>query len=68
MKIRIGTKAEYETLRTGLCREHRTPAAIGLTDGSLCSSWSEDTGIAEFWIGEARKKKLRTWEILDDGE
>lgn len=68
VKLRIGDRKEYDTVRTGLCKEHRTPAAIGLTDGSLCSNWSEETGIAEFWIGESRKKKARTWEVIDDGE
>lgn len=68
LKVRVGTRKEYEVIRVGLSKQHQTPAAIGLTDGSLCSTWDEETGIAEFWVGPARKKRSRQWEVLDDGE
>ena len=67
LTIQVGTRKEFDTLRVLLHREHQTPAAIGLSDDSLCSRYDPEKETGEFWLGEARMKRKKSWNIVDDG-
>jgi hypothetical protein len=51
IQLELADRAAFESIRTGLCRAHRTPKALDLINGSVRASFDEDSGVAIFHIG-----------------
>jgi hypothetical protein len=58
IQMELPDKAAFDSIRTALCRMHRTPKALDLIDGSVCASFDEDSGAAIFYVG-ARKGRAK---------
>lgn len=53
------SKQRHETLRVALCKQHQTPKALELVDGSICADYDAASGQSTFWLGERRIKGSR---------
>lgn len=66
VKVKLhGDRTAYESLRTALVKKN---SQMNLIDGeeSLCATWHEDSGVAEFWRAKRRRAQRATFEILED--
>jgi hypothetical protein len=56
----------YQSLRTQLCKHHRTAVALDLSDDSICSSYDTATATATYWVGRRRSgKKKFSYTIVE---
>jgi len=69
VKVRAATKAQYETLRTSLCKTNSIPVALEMTTLSVCGIFDAASGIATFKLAEpARKAAADRWQIVEDDD
>ena len=66
VRIRFDSKNEYETLRTSLCRHNSQYVDLDLSTYSVCAEFNAETCVGTFWLGSAKRKQAKSWEILDD--
>lgn len=63
--VACSSKAEFESLRTALCKKNQIQVALELVDGSILATWDELKEEASFTLGPSKRKlAANRWKIL----
>lgn len=67
VKVKIESKAQYETLRTALIRKNRLSVLLDITDKSIVASYDGEKQIGQFSLALSKRNKFKDkWEVISD--